>query len=97
MHYYHYKYDEVMMLDIPTYEFLIEAMNLAQSQRDLGIKELISYPHMDKDGRSKVDNRMRLSATTKEMRADSAITSDQLKVAGISIGNISDIVKGRNG
>ena len=95
MHYYHYKYDEVMQMEVSTFDFLIEAMNLAQSQRDLKVKELVSYPHLDKDSRTKVDNRMTLNATTKEMRADSAVTTDQLKVAGVSVGNISDVIKDR--
>ena len=93
MNYYHYKYDEVIALELTIYQFLVDAMFLAVAQRDLSLKEINAYPHLDKESRTKVDNRMSLRATTKEMRADTAITTDQLKVAGISIGNISDVIK----
>lgn len=84
-----------MQLEMPTYQFLIDAMDLAQAQRDMREKELIAYPHLDKDSRIKVDNRMHLRATTEEMRASTAVTTDQLKVSGISLGNIADVIKDR--
>lgn len=95
MNYYHYKYDEVLELDMPTYEFLIDAMNLAQAKRDIELKQLLSYPHMDKDSRTKVDNKLERRSTTEKQRADQAISTDQLRVAGVSIGNISDVIKDR--
>lgn len=95
MNYYHYKYNEVIGMDAPTYAYLVRAMDLAISQDNLVKREIISYPHMDKEGQNKVHNRMWRSATTEEMRASQAVTSDQLKVSGISVGNIADVVKGK--
>jgi len=84
-----------MKLDVPTYSFLIGAMELAKAQDNLTKKEITAYPHLNKDGRTSVDRKMTLKATTEKMRAESAVTSDQLKVAGISIGNIADVIKDR--
>ena len=84
-----------MKLDMPTYGFLIEAMNLAKAQDDLRTKEIVAYAHLDKDSRTKIDNKMTLRATTAKMRSDSAVTTNQLKVSGVSIGNIADVIKDR--
>lgn len=82
-------------MDIPTYNYLNKAMSLAIAQDNLMNKEIISYPHMSKENQTKVQNKMWRNATTDEMRAAQAITTDNLKVSGIAFGNISDIVKGK--
>ena len=84
-----------MGLDMPTYSFLIEAMNLAKAQDDLRTKEIVAYAHLNEASRTKIDNKMTLRATTAKMRADNSVTTDNLKVAGISIGNIADVIKDR--
>ena len=82
-------------MDTSTYAYLKEAMNLAKAQDNLMNKEIISYPHMSKENQTKVQNKMWRNATTDEMRAAQAVTTDNLKVSGIAFGNISDIVKGK--
>lgn len=82
-----------MNMDTPTYVYLTSAMNLAKAQEGLTTKEIISYPHLDKDNQNRIHNKMLKDAQTDKMRADSAVTTDQLKVSGISIGNIADVIK----
>jgi hypothetical protein len=95
MNYYSYKYGEVLQMDGSTYAYLSRAMELAIAQDNMIKKEIISYPHMSKDNQNKVHDKMWRNATTEEMRESQSVTTDQLRISGVSVGNIADVIKGK--
>lgn len=95
MHYFGYKYHELVQLDAPTYNYLVDLMYIAKANEDLELRELISYPHLKQDDQKAINRRMHHKATSEAMRAESAATTDQLSAAGIKVGNIADHIKGK--
>lgn len=93
MHYFGYKYHELASLDYPTYDYLVQLMNIAKANDDLELKEIISYPHLKKDDMNNVHKRLIMNASSEKMRAAKAITSDQLSSLGITTPSEKDFKK----
>lgn len=96
MHYYSYKLDEVLKMEARTYDYLCQCMIKAKANDDLELLELISYPHLkDNQNRNKVKQAIVRRAETQEQLEETVITTDQLQINGVSIGNIEDHIKGK--
>ena len=93
MHYFGYKYQELIELDAPTYDYLLQLMSIAKANDDLELKELISYPHLKKDDMNSLHKRLSMKATSEKMKADKAVTSDQLASLGITTPSEKDFKK----
>lgn len=93
MHYFGYKYHELASLDYPTYDYLVQLMNIAKANDHLELKEIISYPHLKKEDMNNVHKRLIMNASSEKMRAEKAVTSDQLASLGIQVPGEDDYKK----
>lgn len=94
MHYFNYKYEEVIEMDAPTYNFLVQCMVKAKANDDLEQIEVVTYPHL-KSAQSRNKSRMEIvkRAETVEELEESIVSSDDLAFFGVKVGNIADYLK----
>ena len=96
MHYYSYKYHEVLKLDYSTFSFLSGLMVKAKANDDIEAIEVISFPHLkNESARNKKHGELLKRAETKEELNKRVVSSDELSMNGIKIGSIEDHIKGR--
>jgi hypothetical protein len=94
MHYFNYKYEEVMKMDAPEYNFLVQCMVKAKANDDLEAIEVTTYPHL-KSSQSRNKARMEIlkRAETQEELEDSIVDAEDLAFFGVKVGNIADHLK----
>ncbi len=88
MHYYSYKYHEVLQLKAETFHFLVDCMIKAKANDDLELVDVTMMPQLKDRARNKKINELVKRAETKQQLEDRSITTDQLQV-----GNIEDFIK----
>jgi len=94
MHYYGYKRSEVLKLEAREYDFLCKCMIKAKANDDLEDLEIVSYPHLkDSKARNSARDRLVKRAETLEELEERIVTSDDLIMNGIKLGNIKDHIK----
>lgn len=93
MHYFGYKYHELDAMDAPTYDYLSNLVIMCKATSDLELKEIVSFPNLKKEDMAAIHRKLYMRATSEEMRAETAVTSDELGAAGISVGSIEDFIK----
>lgn len=98
MHYYSYKYHEVMQLEFDTYQYLVKCMVKAKANDDLELLEVVSFPQMsNKNQRKRIINNLNKKAETQDQLEERAVTTDDLAFFGVKVGNIADHIKDDNG
>ena len=95
-HYPAYKLEDVLVMDEDTFDTLYGSLDVIAAKKMISDYTVSMYPHVKQKDRTKIHNNTTRIAFPKQFRKR-IVTSDQLAMNGVKIGNIQDHIKGKNG
>lgn len=89
---YSYKYEEVLDMDLNTFNLLVKCMEINSARERLINMETSLYPHLKRKDQSNLHKKVYRLAVPAELRVEKAVKVDDLKNI-YGMGTVEDILK----
>jgi len=89
---FNYKYDEVLDMELRTFNHLVKCMEVNEARERLINMEISAYPHLKKESQDKLHKKVYKLAIPSELRANKAVKVEDLNNI-YGMGTVEDVLK----